>query len=75
MKSIRMKFITEDGKNLFVSMDYAAAALAEEGGAAKVKAAVDAIIANQPFAQAVVKCETAELIDRSVTAVDLTPAA
>ena len=74
MKSIKMKFITEAGKSLYVTMNYAAPALAEEGGAAKVQAAVDAIMAQQPFAQVVAKCESAELIDRNVTEVVLTPA-
>ena len=66
-----MKFITEAGKSLYVSMNYASPSLAEEGGAAKVQAAVDAIIAGQPFSQNIVRCESAELIDRNVTEVDL----
>ena len=74
MKSIRLKFITEAGKNLYVTMNYADDSLAEDGGAEKVQAAVDAVLEHQPFEQLIVKCESAELIDRNVTEVELTPA-
>ena len=47
MKSIRLKFITEAGKNLYVTMNYADDSLAEDGGAEKVQAAVDAVLEHQ----------------------------
>ena len=74
MKSIRLKFITEAGKNLYVTMNYADDSLAKDGGAEKVQAAVDAVLEHQPFEQLIVKCESAELIDRNVTEVELIPA-
>ena len=56
-------------------MDYAAPTLAEPEGAAKVQAAADLILEKQPFAVTLVSCETAELIDRTSTEIELTPAA
>ena len=50
MKTVKLKFITETGKSFYVSMDYAAPTLAEPEGAAKVQAAVDLILEQQPFA-------------------------
>lgn len=44
MKTIRMKFITEAGKNFYVSMDYASPELSGAAGAAKVQAAADLIL-------------------------------
>ncbi|WP_303146853.1 DUF2922 family protein [uncultured Cloacibacillus sp.] len=75
MKTVKMKFITETGKSFYISMDYAAPTLADPEGAAKVQAAVDLILEQQPFAVTLVSCETAELIDRTSTAIELTPAA
>ncbi len=75
MKTVKMKFITETGKSFYISMDYAAPTLAEPEGAAKVQAAVDLILEQQPFAVTLVSCETAELIDRTSTEIELTPAA
>ena len=75
MKTVKMKFITETGKSFYISMDYVAPTLAEPEGAAKVQAAVDLILEQQPFAVTLVSCETAELIDRTSTEIELTPAA
>ncbi len=75
MKTVKMKFITETGKSFYISMDYAAPTLAEPEGAAKVQAAADLILEKQPFAVTLVSCETAELIDRTSTEIELTPAA
>ena len=71
MKTIRMKFITEDGKNFFVSMDYAAPELSGTEGAAKVQAAAELILEQQPFAVTLVSCEAAELIERTSTEIAL----
>lgn len=71
MKSIRMKFLTEAGKNFYLSMNYADPALAGTEGTAKVKAAADLILARQPFSVNLVSCETAELIDRTSTEIIL----
>ena len=65
MKTVKLKFITETGKSFYVSMDYAAPTLTEPEGAAKVQAAVDLILEQQPFAVVLESCETAELIDRT----------
>ena len=70
MKTIRMKFITEAGKNFFVSMDYAAPELSGTEGAAKVQAAAELIL-EQPFAVTLVSCEAAELIERTSTEIAL----
>ena len=85
MKTVKLKFITETGKSFYVSMDYAAPTLAEPEGAAKVQAAVDLILEQQPFAVLILEqqpfavvlesCETAELIDRTSTEIALTPSA
>lgn len=75
MKTIKMKFLTETGKNFYVSMDYAAPTLADPEGAAKVKAAADLILEKQPFAVTLESCESAELIDRTSKEIELTPAA
>ena len=55
--------ITEAGKNFFVSMDYAAPELSGTEGAAKVQAAAELILEQQPFAVTLVSCEAAELIE------------
>ena len=75
MKTVKMKFITEAGKNFYVSMDYAAPALAETEGAAKVQAAADLILEKQPFAVILVSCESAELIDRTSTPIEISQGA
>ena len=75
MKTVKLKFITETGKSFYVSMDYAAPTLVEPEGAAKVQAAVDLILEQQPFAVVLESCETAELIDRTSTEIALTPSA
>lgn len=75
MKTVKLKFITETGKSFYVSMDYAAPTLAEPEGVAKVQAAVDLILEQQPFAVVLESCETAELIDRTSTEIALTPSA
>ena len=74
MKTIRMKFITEAGKNFFVSMDYAAPELSGTEGAAKVQAAAELILEQQPFDVTLVSCESAELIERTSTEIELTEA-
>ena len=72
MKTIRMKFITElqqpqeDGGSLLPG--------AGAEGAAKVKAAADLILEQQPFDVTLVSCESAELIERTSTEIELTEA-
>ena len=75
MKTVNLKFITETGKRFYGSRDYAAPTLAGPEGAAKVQAAVDLILEQQPFAVVLESCETAELIDRTSTEIALTPSA
>ncbi|MEA4871536.1 MAG: DUF2922 domain-containing protein [Synergistaceae bacterium] len=66
MKTIKLKFITDAGKDFSVSMNYADPALLEEGGAALVQSAMDALIAQQPFGVTLAAADGAELIDRTV---------
>lgn len=66
MKSIRLKFKTDAGKDFSFSMNYADPALLEEGGDAAVQAAADTIIAQQPFSSVLASFAGAELIDRTV---------
>jgi len=47
-------------------MNYADPALAEEGGAALVQAAMDALMLQQPFGVTLASADGAELIDRTV---------
>ncbi len=69
MKTIKLKFITDGGKDFSVSMNYADPALLEEGGAALVQSAMDALIAQQPFGVTLAAADGAELIDRTVVEV------
>lgn len=73
MKKISIVFLTETGKSFTVSMNYAAPTLAEPEGAAKVQAAVDYILENQPFAVTLASCDGAELIETTTTEITLTP--
>lgn len=66
MKTIKLKFITDAGKDFSVSMNYADPALLEEGGAAMVQSAMDALIVQQPFGVTLAAADGAELIDRTV---------
>jgi len=66
-KSVKLKFRTDAGKDYSLTMAYADPALAETGGAAKVQAALDAVIAQQPFTVTIASSRGAELIDRTVT--------
>ncbi len=69
MKTIKLKFITDAGKDFSVSMNYADPALLEEGGAALVQSAMDALIVQQPFGVTLAAADGAELIDRTVVEV------
>ena len=66
MNTIKLKFLTDAGKPFSVSMNYADPALLEEGGDVEVEAAMDALIAQQPFGVTLASAEGAELIDRNV---------
>ena len=66
MKTIKLKFITDAGKDFSVSMNYADPALLEEGGAALVQSAMDALIVQQPFGVTLATSDGAEIIDRTV---------
>ena len=66
MKAVKLKFLTDAGKAFNVSMNYADPALEEEGGAALVQSAMDAIMAQQPFGVTLAAADGAELIDRTV---------
>lgn len=72
MRTLKIKFITEDGSNFNVSMNYAAENLAEAEGAAKVKAAADLILEKQPFAVVLLSCDSAELVESTSTEIALT---
>ena len=74
MKTVKIKFVTEAGKNFYVSMDYAAPSLTEPEGAAKVQTA-DLILEKQPFAAVLLSCESAELIDRTSTPIEISQGA
>ena len=52
-------------------MDYAAPELSGTEGAAKVQAAAELILEQQPFAVTLVSCEAAELIERTSTEIAL----
>lgn len=67
MKTVKLKFMTDAGKSFSVSMNYASAALLEEGGKALIDAAADAIMANQPFNVTLASKKGAEVIDTNVT--------
>ncbi|MDO5562584.1 MAG: DUF2922 domain-containing protein [Synergistaceae bacterium] len=74
MKTVKLMFETDAGKSFAVSMNYAAPALFEEGGDALVRAALDAIMTQQPFNVTLASKKGAELIDRTVTEVAATAA-
>ena len=63
MKTFRMKFLTDLGKTFVVSLNYAK----ETISAAEAEAAMDAVIDNDIFDQALVSIVGAELVDRTVT--------
>jgi|ADurb_H2B_01_Slu_FD_contig_123_8956_length_434_multi_4_in_0_out_1_1 hypothetical protein len=63
MKTFRMKFLTDLGKTFVVSLNYAK----ESISAAEAEAAMDAVIDNDIFDQALVSIAGAELVDRTVT--------
>ncbi|NLV82803.1 MAG: DUF2922 domain-containing protein [Synergistaceae bacterium] len=67
MKSLRLKYKTDIGKDFTFSMNYADPTLAEEGGETRVQTAMDAILTQQPFSVTLASCYGAELIDRVVT--------
>lgn len=67
MKSIRLKYKTDIGKDFTFSMNYADPTLADEGGEARVQAVMDEILTKQPFNVTLESCYGAELIDRVVT--------
>ena len=75
MKTVKIKFVSEAGKNFYVSMDYAAPSLTEPEGAAKVQTAADLILEKQPFAAVLLSCESAELIDRTSTPIEISQGA
>jgi hypothetical protein len=66
LKTIKLKFLTDAGKAFSVSMNYADPALLEEGGAALVQSAMDALIVQQPFGVTLAASDGAEVIDRTV---------
>ena len=69
MKTIKLKFLTDAGKAFNFSMNYADPALLEEGGAALVQSAMDALIVQQPFGVTLATSDGAEMIDRTVVEV------
>jgi len=74
MKTLKMTFTTEAGKSFALSLNYADPTLLGEGGAARVKSAADLILAQQPFDVTLVSCDSAVLIDRSESAIDIAAA-
>lgn len=71
MKSIQMQFVTSLGKSHTVTLNYASPALLEEGGRDTVQAAVDTLIAQQPFNVTLASCKSADVIERTVTPIDI----
>lgn len=67
MKTLRMKFKTDAGKDYTVRLNYADPALGEEGGKARVDAAAAEIIAKQPFTATIASYGGADLVERTVT--------
>ena len=68
-KSIKMYFMLDSGKSLTVSLSNASTAITEEGGTALVDAAMDALMANQPFNATLAAKRGAELVDTTVTVI------
>lgn len=71
MKIIKMKFVTDAGNNLYVTMNYASPELEGASGPAAVKAAAGVLIAQQPFTATLASLESAEVIETTTTAIDL----
>ncbi|MGI6442566.1 MAG: DUF2922 domain-containing protein [Synergistaceae bacterium] len=67
MKTVKLKFKTDMGKDFAFSMNYADPTLSEEGEEIRVQEAMDAILAQQPFGVTLESAYGAELIDRVVT--------
>ena len=66
MKTVKLKFITDAGKNFNLSLNYASEALSGAGAAELVNTAMDALISQQPFIQKLASKNGAELINRNV---------
>ncbi|MDO4987851.1 MAG: DUF2922 domain-containing protein [Synergistes sp.] len=69
--TIKMTFGTQSGKEYNVSLKYADPALLDEGGAAKVAAAMDSMITDQPFETALVSKKAAKFIKKTETDIPL----
>ena len=71
MKTVKLKFMTDAGKQFTVSMNYASPALLEEGGKALIDAAMAALMTNQPFGVTLAVKNGAEVVDSNVTVIDI----
>ena len=63
MKTLRMKFATTEGKVFIVSLNYAKPTIT----AGQVETAMEAMIANDFFAENFAGLSGADLVDRTVT--------
>lgn len=63
MKTLRMKFATDEGKDLTISLNYAKAGLTPK----EVEDAMNAMIDEEFFAEAILGISGADIVDRTVT--------
>mgnify|MGYP000882369908 CR=1 FL=1 len=63
MKTLRMKFATDEGKDLTISLNYAKAGLT----ALEVENAMNEMIDQEFFAEAILGIAGADIVDRTVT--------
>ena len=71
MKTVKLKFMTDAGKQFTVSMNYDSPALLEEGGKALIDAAMAALMTNKPFGVSLAVKKGAEVVDSNVTVIDI----
>ena len=69
MKTIKLKFKTDGGKDFALFLNYANPAVLEEGGTDLITAAQDAIMTVQPFGVTLASKNGSEFIDRNITAI------
>jgi hypothetical protein len=67
MKTVRMKFKDDKGKDFAISLNYASPELEGPEGAERAKKAAEALIEVQPFGVTLAECTGVEVVDRNVT--------
>ncbi len=63
MKTLRMKFATDEGKTFTISLNYAR----DDLDAAEVETAMEAMLDEEMFAEGLAGLSGADLVDRTVT--------